>query len=71
MCLFDHYKVPWLIGGDFYDILISTKKFRGRPINNNRADRYVECLIYCKLIYLDFKGSHHIWTNKRKHQHNY
>lgn len=47
MCLFDHYKGPRLIVGNFNDILTSTEKFCGRAINNSRANRFVECLNYC------------------------
>lgn len=59
--------MPWLLGGDFNEILDSKEKFGGLPISNNRVDKFMNCLNYCKLIDLGFHGSRFTWTNKRRH----
>lgn len=34
MCLYDNYKGPWIIGGDFNEITQEADKFGGLPISN-------------------------------------
>lgn len=65
-CIYDHYKGPWLLVGDFNEIISSSEKFDGRIINLNRSNQFLQCLNYCQLIDLGFKGSRYTWTNKRK-----
>lgn len=66
--LHDNYNSPWLIEGDFNDVIIAAEKFGegGRPINNKWADSLTNCINYCNLLDLGFKGSRYIWKNKRK-----
>lgn len=66
MCLFDHYKGPCLIRGDFNEILHSSEKFGGRVINNSHSNNFIDCINYCNLVDLGYKGSKYGWTNKRK-----
>lgn len=65
-CIYDHYKGPWLLVGDFNKILSSSEKFGGQDINNNRSNQFLNCLNYCNLTYLGFKGSRYTWTNNCK-----
>lgn len=34
MCVYDNYKGPWIIGGDFNEITQEADKFGGLPISN-------------------------------------
>lgn len=43
-----------------------TEKFGGNPVNNTRIDAFAQCLNYCNLIDLGYKGSKFTWTNKRR-----
>lgn len=67
MYLCDHYKGPWIIGGDFNEILHSIEKFGGRSINNSRSNQFTDCINYCNLVDLGFKDSKYTWTNKRRY----
>ncbi|XP_070010375.1 uncharacterized protein [Nicotiana sylvestris] len=62
------YKGPWLVGGDFNDILAASKKFGGKPIKDSRA-RYIWSKINkCNLVDLGLKGSKYTWTNNRRNK---
>ncbi|XP_070014337.1 uncharacterized protein [Nicotiana sylvestris] len=65
-CVYDSYKGPWLVGGDFNEVIRQNEKFGGNPINNSRVDAFAKCLNYCNLLHLGFKGSRYTWTNKRR-----
>lgn len=55
----------WLVGGDFNKILKFSEKFGGNGINHCRARLFLDCINYCRLIDLGFKGSKFTWSNKR------
>lgn len=55
LCLFDHYKGPWVIGDDFNEILHSIEKFGRRSLNNSRSNMFADYINYCNLIDLGFK----------------
>lgn len=42
----DTYKGPWLVRGDFNEVLRATEKYVGNPINNRRVDAFSHCLNY-------------------------
>lgn len=63
----DAYNLPWLIGGDFNEVLEEKEKFGGLLVRNNRIDKFAKCLNHCKLIDLGYQGSHFTWTNKQRH----
>lgn len=52
--------------GDFNEVTEQNKKYGGNPINNTRVDAFTDCLNYCNLLDLGFKGSRYTWTNKRR-----
>ncbi|XP_075077480.1 uncharacterized protein LOC142164157 [Nicotiana tabacum] len=60
------YVGPWLVGGDFNDVLMSDVKWGGRPINNTRASQIWNCINKCKLLDLGFKRCKYNWSNCRK-----
>ncbi|XP_070010645.1 uncharacterized protein [Nicotiana sylvestris] len=64
--LHETYVGPWLVGGDFNDVLMSDDKWGGRPINNTRASKIWNCINKCKLLDLGFKGCKYTWSNCRK-----
>ena len=56
---------PWLMLGDFNEILSSEDKYGGNHINLNRALEFKACLDNCNFLDLGFSGPKFTWTNKR------
>lgn len=50
-------KDPWLIAGDFNEILSQQDKRGSLPINISRNSEFWSCINHCNLLDLDFKGS--------------
>lgn len=63
-CIANTYLGPWLLGGDFNEIIFTSEKFEGRVINIVRANLMLECFNFCNLIDLGYRGSRYTWTNK-------
>lgn len=70
MCIYDNYKGPWILGGDFNETLHAEDKFCGLLINNSRANKLLDCINYCHLIDLGYKGSCYTWTNVKYNRFN-
>ena len=51
------HNLPWLMLGDFNEVLSSEEKFGGNQINLNRALEFKECLDNCNFLDLGFAGS--------------
>ena len=56
---------PWLMLGDFNEILSSEDKYGRNHINLNRALEFKDCLDNCNFLDLGFSGPKFTWTNKR------
>ena len=59
---------PWLVLGDFNEILNQSEKLGGKPISRSRADLYATTMDNCNLVDLGFNGPKFTWTNKRRRQ---
>ncbi|XP_075674809.1 uncharacterized protein LOC142644001 [Castanea sativa] len=59
------HSLPWVIVGNFNEILLGENKFGGRPINVNRALKFQECLNDCGMIDLGFTSPKYTWSNHR------
>lgn len=55
---------------DFNEIAHATYKFGGQQINISRSNRFIDCINYCNLADLRYKGSRYTWTNGRHNRHN-
>ncbi|KAJ7946651.1 reverse transcriptase [Quillaja saponaria] len=62
----DRLNLPWLLAGDFNEILRPIDKIGGRNINWNRAKFYNNCMDHYNLIDLGFSGPRHTWSNHRE-----
>ena len=60
------HNLPWLMIGDFNEVLGGEDKFGGNQINLNRAIEFKECLDSCNFVDLGFAGPKYTWTNKRQ-----
>ena len=59
------HNLPWLMLGDFNEILSEEDKFGGNRANVNKALEFKECLDDCNILYLGFAGPKYTWTNRR------
>ena len=59
------HALPWIMAGDFNEVLIGEDKFGGRLINISRAINFQECLNACGMIDLGFSGPQFTWTNRQ------
>lgn len=50
------------MGGDFNEITCASEKFGERLINNNRMDKFLNCISHCNLMDLGFSGSRYTWS---------
>lgn len=57
---------PWIIVGDFNEVLVEEDKFGGRMISANRSLIFKECLDFCNMVDLGFNGPYFTWTNLRE-----
>ena len=60
------HTLPWLLLGDFNEILCGNDKMGGRQINLNRALEFKSCLDDCNFLDLGFSGPKYTWTNGRQ-----
>ena len=60
------HKLPWLLLGDFNEVLCGEDKLGGRQINLSQALDFKECLDNCNLLDLGFSRPKFIWTNSRQ-----
>lgn len=57
------HTLPWIIAGDFNEVLLDEEKFGGRPICISRALKFQDCLNNCGMIDLGFSSPWFTWTN--------
>lgn len=60
------HNLPWLVLGDFNEVLCGEDKYGGRQVNINRALEFKECLDLCNLLDLGFSGLKFTWSNLRQ-----
>lgn len=60
------HNLPWLLLGDYNEILNGNEKLGGRLVNLNRALDFKACLDECKFLYLFFSGPKYTWSNLRQ-----
>ena len=60
------HNLPWLMLGDFNEVLSGEDKFGGRRVNLNRALDFKDCLDACNLLDLGFSRPKFTWSNLRQ-----
>ncbi|OMO49887.1 Endonuclease/exonuclease/phosphatase [Corchorus capsularis] len=58
--------IPWVVMGDFNDVLSSSEKFGGVVPSTGRCMSFKGMISSCGLIDLGFSGPRFMWCNKRK-----
>ena len=61
----DLHSFPWVMAGDFNEVLMGEDKLRGRSVNISRALRFQDCLDSCRMIDIGFFGTRFTWSNQR------
>lgn len=56
---------PWIVGGDFNEILLEAEKNGGSPCDFNSLYSFRNCLDRNGLVDLGANGHHFTWSNKR------
>lgn len=60
------HNLPWVMLGDFNEILSSNEKFGGLLVNVSRALKFKCSLDTCGMLDLGFHGPKFTWTNRRE-----
>lgn len=60
------HNLPWLMVGEFNEVLCGADKFRGRQININKALDFKACLDSCSFVDLGFAGPKFTWSSRRQ-----
>ena len=60
------HTLPWLMIGDFNEVLYGEDKFGGNQVNINWAMEFKACLDSCSFVDLGFAGPKYTWANKRQ-----
>ena len=60
------HNLPWLLVGDFNEVLSSEDKFGGLPVRLGRSQLFNNCLNDCGMIDLGFHGPRFTWSNLRE-----
>ena len=63
------HSLPWMIAGNFNEILPGEDKYRGWAVNTARALRFQECLNNCGMIDLGFSSPRYTWSNHHPFTH--
>lgn len=61
----NHHDLPWILMGDFNEVLEESEKLGGNPLSIRRVQEYKESMNYCNLLDLGFSRPKFTWTNKR------
>ncbi|KAF5443558.1 hypothetical protein F2P56_036105, partial [Juglans regia] len=56
---------PWLVGGDFNELLHFNEKRGGRPRSENQMEAFRNVIFDCSLRDLGFRGPKYTWCNGR------
>ncbi|GKV14797.1 hypothetical protein SLEP1_g25615 [Rubroshorea leprosula] len=65
----ENISMPWMMIGDFNDVLDQSEKFGGNRICQARVRAYLECMNNCNMIDLGFVGNRFTWVNMRFSHH--
>ncbi|XP_075659168.1 uncharacterized protein LOC142629059 [Castanea sativa] len=60
------HDLPWLMLGDFNEMLSSSDKLGGNPLIPRRVQMFKDCLDSCGMVDLGFHGPRFTWVNKRE-----
>ena len=63
------HQLPWLMVGDFNELLSCNDKQGGNPLNSRRVQLFKDCLDNCGMVDLGFHGPQFTWVNKRESGH--
>uniref|UniRef100_A0A2N9H633 CCHC-type domain-containing protein n=1 Tax=Fagus sylvatica TaxID=28930 RepID=A0A2N9H633_FAGSY len=58
-----NHDLPWVMIGDFNDIMSSEEKWGGNVPSHTRISEYRDCMNKCNMIDLGFSGPKYTWSN--------
>ena len=60
------HELPWLMLGDFNEMLASGDKLGGNPLNPKRVQMFKDCLDSCGMVDLGFHEPRFTWVNRKE-----
>ena len=60
-----HHDLPWILMGDFNEMVDENEKLRGNPISIQRVREYRECMDCCNMLDLSFSSPKFTWPNHK------
>ncbi|XP_071723822.1 uncharacterized protein [Rutidosis leptorrhynchoides] len=57
--------LPWVVGGDFNEILKQSEKLGGDERSISQMEEFIEAIELCELRELEFRGSEFTWCNRQ------
>ncbi|GLT63636.1 hypothetical protein SLA2020_361860 [Shorea laevis] len=64
-----YFNGPWLVIGDFNDVVDQVEKFGGAPISQSRVRAYTDCMGDYNLMDIGYTGGRFTWVNMRENNH--
>ncbi|GLT58567.1 hypothetical protein SLA2020_314490 [Shorea laevis] len=64
-----YFNGPWLVIGDFNDVVDQVEKFGGAPVSQSRVRAYIDCMTDCNLMDIGYTGGRFTWVNMREGNH--
>jgi hypothetical protein len=62
--LYQHNRLPWMVGGDFNEILYSHEKEGGAPRPMNMMQKFRDALVDCELEDMGYTGDQFTWRRR-------
>ncbi|KAF7843712.1 reverse transcriptase [Senna tora] len=59
------HSLPWLVCGDFNEVMSQDEKWGIRPASDSRIREFKDCVDTCGLFDLGYVGQKYTWCNKR------
>lgn len=63
--VFKLHSLPWMIAGNFNEVVMGEDKFGGKPVNVSKAICFQECSNSCRMIDIGFSRAQFTWSNHR------
>ncbi|KAK6135525.1 hypothetical protein DH2020_030739 [Rehmannia glutinosa] len=64
------FDLPWVVGGDFNEVLVQSEKFGGQDINYSSVASFRETIDDCRLLDLGFEGPSFTWRKSTNNLNN-
>lgn len=60
---------PWLVGGDFNNVLATTERIGGQLVQATEIQPFYDCIVQCRLQDMRHRGALYTWNNRQDPPH--